>query len=305
MVKYIGIDIGGTNVKAGVISEAGQILYMLKKPTFSEGYLSPLAVVDELLSTLKNKYPEVNKVGIGLPGMISKDRSVIVQLANIPQLNGINLRERMEQQFPDISFFIENDANAAALGEYMYSGSEMPNDFLFVTMGTGIGSAAILEGKIFKGGNGNAMELGHVLSRGNKPLEKHTGKQGMLEIAQKRIDTYEGNSLLKGSPLGSRFLIDCAKKGDQLSIDILEEVAEILAESMVGLIRIMDTNKIFIGGGLSACFPVIESKLFEVISKHLPEYYLEDLSIKQAKLANDAGLIGAGALCFDRAKVNC
>src|SRR5690606_35888996 len=118
-----------------------------------------------------SKFPEVNQVGIGLPGLISKDRTTTLEIPAIPELNGFNLKQGLKDAYPNVDFYLENDACSAAIGELKFGTSEPSEDFLFITMGTGIGSALVDDGKIFKGARGNGLEMGHMLSRGNAKLE--------------------------------------------------------------------------------------------------------------------------------------
>src|SRR5690606_16721272 len=102
------------------------------------------------MGTYLAKYPDVTKVGIGLPGLISKDRTTTLEIPAIPELNGYNLKKNLSEEYPNVSFYLENDASAAALGELKFGTSNPSQDFLFITMGTGIGSALVDDGKIFK-----------------------------------------------------------------------------------------------------------------------------------------------------------
>ncbi len=294
----MGIDVGGTNVKLGIVDREGGMESKIKYATadlrdsgdFVSGYLDILAKEFE-------KHPEIMEIGMGIPGTFSLDRSKCLEIAAIPELDGVEMKKHLKDRFPDKEFYIENDANVAALGEYYFSGSHIPENYLFVTLGTGIGSAAIINKQIFKGGDGNGMELGHVLSKNGKELEENIGKNGIMKRA-KRLMEKKKTSLSKLDDLDPKGIVKEAFKGDKVSIKIFKEVGEYLGESLVGAIRLLDIKTILIGGGLSAGLDLIKDKLEETLEYNLTPYYTKDIFIKRAELGNNAGIIGAASLCF-------
>lgn len=297
----MGIDVGGTHLKVGLVSREGEIISFDKEDT--KGYREELRGFNEcfleVVGKYLAKYPEVNQVGIGLPGLISKDRTTALEIPAIPELNGFNLKHRLSERYPDITFYIENDASAAAVGELKYGTSNPSRDFLFITMGTGIGSAMIDDGKIFKGGRGNAMEMGHMLSRGNARLETLIGRNGILKIMERMIHAYpEKAGELVDQELGTHLLVDTAVAGNSVSLMVFEEVGDILGEAIVSAIRILDVNEVYFGGGISAGLQFMMPSLEKTIRQYLTNYYLGDLKLKKASLENNAGTLGAAALCF-------
>ena len=298
MEKYMGIDIGGTNIKIGIVDRQGG---MESKIKYSTGELSKSKdFVKGLLDILEvefDKHPYINETGIGIPGTLSLDRTTCCEIAAIPALDGVELKKALKMRFPKKEFYLENDANVAALGEYYFSGTRIPESYLFVTLGTGVGSAAIINKKIFIGGDGNAMELGHILSKNGKELEENIGKIGLLKRARKLIDKKK-SSLSKYKELDPKSILNEALSGDKVSIKIWREVGELLGEGLVAAIRLLDIKTILIGGGLSASFDLIIDKLNETLEYNLTPYYTKDLVIKKAELGNNAGIIGAASLCF-------
>jgi glucokinase len=298
MEKYMGIDVGGTNVKLGIVDREGGMESKIKYPTadlrnskdFVDGYLNILAGEFE-------KHPEVNEVGMGIPGTISVDRTTCMEIAAIPALNGVELKRHLKDRFPGKEFYLENDANVAALGEYYFSGSHIPENYLFVTLGTGIGSAAIINKKIFIGGDGNGMELGHILSKNGKELEENIGKVGIMKRAARLMEKKK-TTLSDLEDLDPKGIVKAAFKGDKVSKKIFREVGEQLGEGLVAAIRLLDIKTILIGGGLGAGFDLIIEKLQETLEYNLTPYYTKDMLIKQAELGNNAGIIGAASLCF-------
>ncbi len=298
MEKFMGIDVGGTNIKIGIVDSDGVMEYKIKYPTsalkesddFVGGFL-------DILEKELGKFPEIQKIGIASPGTHSKDRSKLLEIAAIPMLDGVELKSILLNRFPGKEFFLENDANAAALGEYYFSGTKIPENYIFITLGTGVGSAAIIDHKIFIGGDGNGMELGHVLSNNGKELEVNIGKRGIVKRA-KKLAKKKGTKL-NGYDLNEpKQILKAAVRGDKMAIKVWEEVGEYLGEALVAAIRLLDIKTILIGGGLSAGFDLIIKPMEKILKKTLTPYYVKDLDIKRAALGNNAGIIGAASLCF-------
>jgi glucokinase len=303
MQKFLGIDLGGTNVKCGIVTAKGEILYQVKYPTmelrtspsFVEGFL-------KIVRGLLLKFPEVQYVGIGIPGTLNKERTHTVELPNIPEFNHINLKERLGTAFPNHVFSLENDANAAALGEYHFSAVAMPEDFIFITLGTGVGGAAIIDHQVFKGGDGNSMEIGHMMSEGGKRLEEIIGKSGIYNIANEGLERYLEKSMLFGQErIHTKLLIESAKAGDTLALEVFNRVGHLLGEALVSIIRILDIKNIFVGGGISASYEFVQESMNGALQRYLSPYYTQALTINKASLGNEAGLLGAASLCFQLA----
>lgn len=298
---FMGVDVGGTHLKIGLVSREGEILSFDKEDT--KGYRDdPQGFTHrfvEVIGRYLAKYPGVTKVGIGLPGLISKDRTTTLEIPAIPELNGYNLKKNLSEEYPNVSFYLENDASAAALGELKFGTSNPSQDFLFITMGTGIGSALVDDGKIFKGARGNGLEMGHMLSRGNARLETLIGRDGILNIMERMIHAYpEKAGELVDKELGTHLLVDTAKAGNPVSLMVFEEVGDILGEAIVSAIRILDVNEVYFGGGISAGLEFMMPSLEKTIRQYLTNYYLNGLQLKKASLENNAGTLGAAALCF-------
>lgn len=298
---FLGVDVGGTHLKIGLVNKKGEIVSFDKEDTtpYRDDPRGFNTCFIEGVGKYLEKYPEVKKVGIGLPGLISKDRTTTLEIPAIPALNGFNLKQGLLDKYPNTKFFLENDAAAAALGEYRYGTSNPSDNFLFITMGTGIGSALILNGEVFKGSRGNAMEMGHMLSRGNEGLERIIGRDGILRIMDRMIRAYPDLAgELVGQELGTHLLVDTAKKGNQVSLMVFEEVARVLGEAIVSTIRILDVTEVYFGGGISAGLEFMMPALDKTVRQFLTKYYVEDLQLSKATLENNAGTLGAAALCF-------
>ena len=302
MEQYLGIDVGGTNVKMGIVDATdGRISNFYSHDTASwrsSGHF--IERLGDAIALQLVEYPEVKKVGIGVPGLTTRDRTTLIEITAIPETDGIAIVPDLKSRFPGHEFFLENDANAAALGEYYFGEDKLPEDYIFVTLGTGIGGAAIIDKKVFKGGGGNAMEPGHIPSKNGKVLERNIGKKELLDMANIMRANYVGTTQLPSDgTISTTGLVAAASAGDELAKQIFHEMGYLLAEGLVSMIRILDITTILIGGGISASFEFILPAINERFKYWLTPYYLKTISIKRATLANDAGLLGAASLCFD------
>lgn len=299
--EYLGIDIGGTNVKMGIVNaETGEITNFYSHETASWRKSGKFVerLGDAIILELK-EYPHVKKVGIGVPGLITRDRNTLLEITAIPEIDGIHIIPELGERIPGIDFFLENDANAAALGEYYFGTEKLPEDYIFVTLGTGVGGAAIIDKQVFKGGGGNAMEPGHMPSANGKVLERNIGKNELLDLANSMRASYTGKTQLDADgDITTTGLVAAAAEGDELALQIFDRIGTLLGDGLVNIIRIMDITTILIGGGLSASFEYILPAINRQLKYWLTPYYHKTLQIKRATLANDAGLLGAASLCF-------
>lgn len=298
MEKFLGIDFGGTNVKLGLVSRKGVLSNKRKIPTRNLGsdYITGFVklIKDEL-----DSHKSIGRIGIGIPGALSKDKSVIIETPNVPQLNGVALKEILLGNFPDQQFFLENDANVAALGELYFSTEDLPDSFIFITLGTGVGGAVIWDRKIFTGDGGNAMEIGHIVSSNGLSVEQRIGKKGLVKLAFTEIGKYTGDTLLTQKfPLNSKRLELLAQNGDHLAQQVFRKAGMVLGEALVSAIRLFDIKTVVIGGGVADNFEFMKEGVYMSLKDYLSEYYLERLKILKATLENDAGIIGAACLCF-------
>ncbi|QJD77849.1 ROK family protein [Spirosoma rhododendri] len=301
-VEYLGIDVGGTNVKMGIVdASTGKISNFYSHDTGSwrqSGHFIDRFGDAVALQLLGNK--EVKHVGIGLPGMLNRERTVPLEITAIPEIDDVPMVDILSKRFPGIQFFLENDANAAALGEYYFAEEKINENYIFITLGTGVGGAAIINKKIFTGGDGNAMEPGHIPSRNGRVLERNIGKVELLQLANLRRSEFSGETQLPSDgSISTTGLVAAAAEGDKLAMQIWEEVGEMLGEGLAALIKILDIKYVLIGGGLSASFDYILPAVNRTLDHWLNPYYKNGLAIKRATLGNDAGLLGAASLCFE------
>jgi len=300
MSHFFGIDIGGSNVKIGLVDSKKGIIEKIKHSTldlredgnFVENFRS-------VLNVEFNKFPEVEEIGIGIPGTISRDGRSTLELPNLKDLDNTNLVDALESAFPGKKFYLENDAHAAALGEYYFGTEKLPENYIFITLGTGVGGAAIIDRKVFKGGDGNAMELGHIMAKNGKELEHVIGKAGLMEMINSYLKRTKksviGNNVSKWD---TKMLVSAAEENDKVALKTFKKIGIYLGEAIVSTVRLLDIKTIIVGGGISQSYDYVYKPMKKVINKNLTPYYTDKLDIKKATLGNNAGILGAAALCF-------
>ncbi|HMT01063.1 MAG TPA: ROK family protein [Candidatus Absconditabacterales bacterium] len=299
----LGIDVGGTSVKCGIVSNEGEIsnirVFYTANWVESAGFTESL--IDEIGKYLKD-FPEISGVGIGFPGLLSADRKSVISMKNIPSVVDSPIVELLSKTYPDLKCKIENDGKCAALGEHYFGPNKGIDNYLMVTLGTGVGGGMILNKKLFIGSQGNATEIGQIMTSNGKILENNLGIRHLISFATEQLSNYPGESLLKNQEITPKIISESAKQGDELSKEIFKNVGFFLGEVMSGVVYTVDISNILIGGGISGAFDFIVPEMRRKMEEHLPHTYTKNLTISRAGLGNDAGLLGAASLIMaDRA----
>jgi glucokinase len=301
MQLFTGIDIGGSNVKIGLVDSTGQLLEKKKiatKHIRAAGKHAADKLVEAIGEWLE-AHPTVKHVGIGVPGMISRNRRTLVELANIPELNGVMLLDRLERHHKKVVFHLENDANAAALGELYFGKTKLPHSFMLITLGTGVGGGVVMNRKILKGGDGNAMEIGHIVAGNGRSVEQTIGKAGIIQMTKDMLSAgMVSNYLHPEKTFDDDDLIDAAQKSDPLVLAVFEQVGKYLGQAIVSAALILDIKIALIGGGMAKAFPFLQTGLQQTFKQFLSPYYATKMQVLPATLGNNAGILGAAALCF-------
>ncbi len=309
---YLAVDLGGTNIKAGLVDKDGNIVNRVKRPTGADrGYeeiakdISLCAI--EAAESWGVSLDEIESVGVGSPGTIDNKRGVIVYANNI-NFRNTPLRTEM-QKYINKPIYMGNDANCAALGEYVMLKEDM-DCFVFVTLGTGVGGGVIIDGKLFTGFNGAGAEIGHMclVKNGIKCtcgrrgcLERYASTTAMIELTKKAVrenpDSYLA-SLCENDPekVGGRTVFIAKKAGDELAGKVVDEWIDSVAEGITDIVNIFQPEVISIGGAISNEGDVILKPILERVEKNRYTRDILHTKIQIAKYGNDAGLIGAAFL---------
>ncbi len=286
--RILGIDIGGTNIKAGLVSEDGTTTNHCSIPT--REWIQSGDFISRLKEFIKS-YDDgtITSCGIAIPGTIDSENNKILFIPAIPCLQYLNLKDTLKKEFPHLYISVENDSNAAAYGEYRLQPEKIRNGMFLITLGTGVGCGLILNNELFKGGNGNALELGEILSDNNERLEDRIGVSGIQKMA---------NPEAAPNPLSVPDIIRRANENDPFATKIMNRVGQILGRAVVHAFWLFDVYNIVLGGGISEAFPAIKDGMNRFFEEILPENILEKVHISKALSGNHAGLIGAALCCF-------
>ncbi len=314
MKYYIGIDLGGTNIVAGVVDENFNILAKestkTKLPRPAEEIAADMIMVSKkAVETAGLTMDQIENVGVGCPGTCNKETGII-EYSNNLRFNNVPLVELMEKGLGK-KVFIENDANAAAYGEYLAGAGKGCNSMVAITLGTGVGSGIILDGKILTGFAYAGAELGHgVIVANGRPctcgrngcLEAYASATGLIVSTKEAMEENKdsvmwelcGNDLSKVS---GRTAFDAMRKGDKAGAQVVDEYIEYLAIGVANIINAFQPEKLCIGGGICKEGDTLIKPLIEKVT---PQTYArrEDARTKivVAELGNDAGVIGAAML---------
>ena len=308
---YIGIDLGGTNIAAGIVREDGKIVVQSSVPTLSQRPTDEIVkdmvfLSKQLIKDAELELNDIEAVGIGCPGTINFETGEVIYSNNIKMENYMLAKEF--QKYLNLPVKIDNDANCAAMGEYIVSGNNVPI-FMFITLGTGVGSGLILNGKVFRGFNGAASEAGHItLVSGGEPCT--CGKRGCWEtyasvtalIRQTKVAMEKNPESLMHEiakaegKISGRTSFDAAKQGDKAAQAVVKQYAQYVADGIVSVENVLQPDIISVGGGISRegeylLQPVCEYAAANGFNKFMPK-----TKIVTAQSFNDAGIIGAAMI---------
>jgi len=288
----VGVDFGGTQVKAGIV-DGGAVVRSMTSET------RPGASVDEVLSTLTNVAlaltPRPAAVGVAIPGEVDSDGRCW-RLTNVPGFEGVHIARELGERL-NCPIAVENDATAAALGERLYGhGREYPS-FLMVTLGTGIGGGLVLGHALYPGTYGFAGEVGHMnVVRSHEAPVCACGQRGCLEAYAGTKALLRRFRELGGSADEVLPIAQAARKGDQAGLRVFEEMGEALGRGLANIQNLLDLNAIVFTGGISASFDLIEPYVRRALREFAFAPPLAQVPLLVSELGERAGVIGAAHL---------
>lgn len=291
----LGFDIGGTAIKYGIVSEAGELLFSDKVPTPQEdcGREIP-ALLLSLYKKLSKNYP-VSGIGIGTPGTVDVEKGILLYAANLKGFSGTNLKEVMSGTGLPVA--VENDVNAQALGEYYFGAARKCDHFLMISLGTGLGGAIFSQGQPLRGHTHGAGEFGHmVIERGGRLCE--CGKKGCFQTycsARAILQTYCEKT---GEDPSLKTFFQQLDERESSAMEVYTEFLEYMGIGLSNLIHAFDPDRILIGGGISEV-PRLLKDLREITPKFLFPSYAKGLDLVAAELGNRAGVVGAAAMTME------
>ena len=317
MIQYcIGIDLGGSFIKFGLLDSNRKAGKPMELPTPSGG---TNAVVTQMVSGAKQLLAangltakDVVGVGIGAPGPLKISEGIVISSPNIPGLENAPLSAMISKGL-GLPAVLENDANAAGYGEYLWAAQHGVRNLVFLTLGTGVGGGVVVDGKVLHGAHEIGAELGHIIVQPNGEqcncgqkgcLERYSSATFMAFRAQRMIEENGRASSLKevlkkNGKLNSKDINEARKAGDALAAEVWDDAARYLALACVSVVRILDPDEIVLGGGMANA----GNDLLDVVNKHyhanIWKLTKPLTAINLARLGNDAGFVGAAGVAWD------
>ena len=291
MMYYICIDIGGTSIKYGVLSEKGEIFIdgtVSTKVTEKENFI--LSDVKKLVRNILDEYRnyEIKGICVSTAGVVNPEKGEIAYAGpTIPKYTGTKIKEELEKEF-SISCEVENDVNCAGLGEYWKGAGKGSNSMVCLTIGTGIGGSVILDGKLLNGIGYTAGEIGYMDVNGNY-IQNIASSKYLVEKVQKEKVEREGIT----DTITGVDIFELAKRGDEICIAGINEIISNLAVGVRNIIYLLNPEVIVIGGGITAQKEYLEEKIRKEVNDGMISDMFRKTRIELAQQGNQAGLLGA------------
>ncbi|HHX4701914.1 TPA: ROK family glucokinase [Streptococcus agalactiae] len=318
--KLLGIDLGGTTIKFGILTLEGEVQekWAIETNTLENGR----HIVSDIVESLKHRLSlygltkdDFLGIGMGSPGAVDRTSKTVTGAFNLNWADTQEVGSVIEKEV-GIPFFIDNDANVAALGErWVGAGANNP-DVVFVTLGTGVGGGVIADGNLIHGVAGAGGEIGHMIvdpengfmcTCGNKGcLETVASATGVVRVARQLAEQYEGSSAIKaaidnGNTVTSKDIFIAAEDGDKFANSVVERVSRYLGLAAANISNILNPDSVVIGGGVSAAGEFLRSRVEKYFVTFAFPQVKKSTKIKIAELGNDAGIIGAASLANQQA----
>ncbi len=308
----VGVDVGGTRIAAGLVERKGRVVRDAKCLTPQTG---PFAIIDAIIDLVAEvavgTHPsEVAGIGIGLPAQVDFLRQEIEFCTNLP-LAGVDVRSLVMSR-TNSEVTIDNDGHMAAIGEARFGAAKGARDFLMITLGTGVGGGLWVNGEPYRGSRGLGGEIGHVVIELDGPpcpcggtghLEAYLGRPALAAKGREAAKAFSGRAILDaagGSPadITAEAVVLAARGGDAVARRILMDAGQILGRALVGFVNILNPRLVCVGGGIGEAADFLVDRAAEVMRAEALAGR-RDVSVVQAVLGNDAGILGAAALAFD------
>jgi len=308
----IGIDIGGTMIKGAILNKEGELIKKYETKSHPEN--DTIAFITNIISFvnyIRKGHENVISLGIGIAGLLNNTREILFESPNLPSLKNVLLKSELESKL-NLPVFIENDANIAALGELYVGEGQTLDNFLLMTLGTGLGSGLILNGELCIGETGKGGEFGHtIVQPGGKPcscgksgcLEAYCSGTAMVNMAKEALISNRASTLLEiynndPSSLTPKAIYTEAENNDALCHEIFKETAKYLAIGVSNVNNLLDIHNFIIGGGVSKASHIFRQGLLEEVKQNVFNISKNKIRIMISTLGNDAGILGAGWLAI-------
>lgn len=306
--ETIGVDLGGTKMLVGVLSDGTEPLYEQREASTGQTEDELVELLVREIEEAREARPDVAAVGLGIPATIDHDRGVAVAAVNLP-LADLPIREIVSERV-GLPVFVDNDANVAALAEYLFGAARGMPHTVMLTVGTGIGGGLVLDGEVYRGSTGAGAELGHVVIQADgPPCQGNCPNHGCVEAlasgtalgregraaAESAPDSALGKALAEGKEIDGRAVTEAALAGDERAVGVFDLIGSRLGVACASLANIFQPNAIVVGGGVIAAGDL----LLEPARREVRRRALNPMNrtpVLEATLGNDAGMIGAAAM---------
>lgn len=310
MTQHIGVDLGGTKIAAGLVSHNGDVVDSLKIDTPRTSAAEVIRALLEVIRPLKEKVPSAN-ICVAVPGFVAKDNAEVLITPNLP-LRNINLQAELNKEF-DGNIIIENDANAAVWGEFLFGAAHGSTNAVMLTVGTGLGGGLIINRTLYRGSFGLAAEVGHM-TISSDGLLCGCGLHGCWEqYASGNALVRTARELASANPSAAAVLLSlgdgtieaihgpditkAAMIGCDVAVRSYQELGKWLGEGIANLAALLDPDVVVIGGGVADAGIALLDPVRSSLSSHVTAKAFRALpEVRVAKLGNEAGIVGASAL---------
>lgn len=311
----LGIDFGGTAVKAGLVTETGRVLDKMQTATTEvRSRKAWLDFVGRCLERFNAGGRKPVGIGVGVPGFTDFERGFIYNLTNVPGWTRVPLAGMLRKRF-GLPAFVDNDVNAMAGGECAYGAGRRYRQAVFATLGTGVGGAVVIDGRLYRGAYSMAGEIGHIsidlhgqrTPEGRGGLETYVGNQRLVDAARRALQTGRKSAIrgmVNGNPaqITPKTIAQAARRGDPLAREIFDNMADCLATAFASVTYLLQPEVIIVGGGVAQSGRVLFDPLRRHLKKRLHPFFADRIRVIPAVLGEDAGIVGCAALVFQAAK---
>jgi glucokinase len=300
-------DLGGTHLRAATVDRKGHIHSRFKQNT--PQVKDANEIVDAIVAAVGEfqKSAEISAVSLVVPGTVNVGEGSVVKAPNLPCLDGFRLAAALTEQL-NLPAILENDANAAAVGEMWQGAAVGCKTIICLTLGTGVGGGIILDGKLWRGVDGAAAEIGHMCVDPFGGVACTCGSRGCLEVfasataivrmTREASPRYPDSVLQGRDDLTAEMIFDAGKQGDELALEIFRRMGVYLGIGLANLINILNPEIIVIGGGVVNGWDLFEKHMHQQVEERAFPLLAARLKIERAKCGDDAGLLGAARLAF-------
>ena len=316
----IGIDLGGTNLRTGLVDRNGKIHHRLSIKT--ENNADPQTIsnqifylIDEIINVgagLKPAPPNIIGVGLGSPGLVDKKGETILFSPNLPLWRNIPIKRMVSERF-SVPCVLENDANAAAWGEKWVGAGKEADSLVMLTLGTGIGGGIIINNKLWRGVNNVAAEIGHMVIQMDGPkcscgnygcIEAYASATALVRRFKELLKSGMPSSLKDAGDVTAKMINDAAFQGDKASLDVIKETGHYLGVALVNIMHVLNPEVIVLTGGMIGSGDLLMNPIKQVIKEKAFEASAKETKIVFSQLGNDAGIIGAAGCLLNELEIS-